>query len=571
MLFAALPILLAAAVSAAPFERRGLAQIKSNCAHDVSYSFDDGPYIYHNEILDAFDSHTNAKASFFINGNNYGCIYDTANVAAIRRSYEEGHLIASHTWSHAALDTLTHAQIDYEIQRLDEALVKIIGVKPKFLRPPYGSINEDAATYIQNTYGKTIVLWSDDSGDSTGGSAQQSYDMYNGFANAANAGNRSPHMALSHETQEAAIQAIRMGSVTRLANAGINLQTVAKCTDDESPYFPVGGYGTRDSTWTCTGTFTPTTPTNPNNPTCASRYTSVAGDNCVNIGAKYGLTGAQISAANSFVNCNDIWVGTNLCIPPGGTPPTSTTSATQPAPTCVSRYTSVAGDNCVNIGAKYGLSGAQISAANSFVNCNDIWVGTNLCIPPGGTGPTSSTTSSSTPAPTCVSRYTSVAGDNCVNIGAKYGLSGAQISAANSFVNCNDIWVGTNLCIPPGGTGPTSTTSSTPPAPTCVSTYTSVAGDNCASIGTKFGLTGNQILAANTFLNCNDIWTNTSICIPPGGSSSTTCTLTISSTAGATCDSIGAQYGVSGAQIKTWNDFLTCNDIWANTPVCVRH
>lgn len=37
-------------------------------------------------------------------------------------------------WSHAALDTLTHAQIDYEIQRLDEALVKIIGVKPKFLR-----------------------------------------------------------------------------------------------------------------------------------------------------------------------------------------------------------------------------------------------------------------------------------------------------------------------------------------------------------------------------------------------------------------------------------------------------
>jgi len=207
--------------------------------------------------------------------------------------------------------------------------------------------------------------------------------MYNGFATAANAGNRQPHMALSHETQQAAIQAIRMGSVDRLAEAGLNLQTVAQCTDDQNPYFLVGGYGTRDSTWTCTGTFTPTTPTNPNNPTCASRYNSVAGDTCASIGTKFGLTAAQISAANTFVNCGDIWANTNLCIPPGGTPPTSTTSATQPAPTCVSRYTSVAGDNCVNIGAKYGLTGTQISTANSFVNCNDIWVGTNLCIPPG--------------------------------------------------------------------------------------------------------------------------------------------------------------------------------------------
>ena len=42
--------------------------------------------------------------------------------------------IASHTWSHADLQTLSHDQIDYEIQRLDEAFVKILGVRPKFLR-----------------------------------------------------------------------------------------------------------------------------------------------------------------------------------------------------------------------------------------------------------------------------------------------------------------------------------------------------------------------------------------------------------------------------------------------------
>jgi len=41
---------------------------------------------------------------------------------------------ASHTWSHANLQSLSHDQIDYEIQRLDEAFVKILGVRPKFLR-----------------------------------------------------------------------------------------------------------------------------------------------------------------------------------------------------------------------------------------------------------------------------------------------------------------------------------------------------------------------------------------------------------------------------------------------------
>ncbi|KAG8770790.1 hypothetical protein FRC16_006221, partial [Serendipita sp. 398] len=44
--------------------------------------------------------------------------------------------------SHRNLATLSEAEIDYEIQRLDEAFIKILGVRPKFLRPPYGGIDE---------------------------------------------------------------------------------------------------------------------------------------------------------------------------------------------------------------------------------------------------------------------------------------------------------------------------------------------------------------------------------------------------------------------------------------------
>jgi peptidoglycan/xylan/chitin deacetylase (PgdA/CDA1 family) len=81
-----------------------------------------------------------------------GCSYDDANVQAIRQSYEAGHQIAHHTWAHIDLTTLSYDQIDEQINRLNDAFVRILGVKPKVFRPPYGSINDDIATYLKDKY-----------------------------------------------------------------------------------------------------------------------------------------------------------------------------------------------------------------------------------------------------------------------------------------------------------------------------------------------------------------------------------------------------------------------------------
>jgi hypothetical protein len=154
-------------------------------------------------------------------------------------------------------------------------------------------------------------MWSDDSGDSTGGSAQSSYDFYNSFASQ---GPGQPHMALSHETEPAGIGALRMGTVGLLSRAGINLQTVAQCLDSEA-YEYVGEYGQRDSTWYCGGTWQPGTPpppptsttsSAPPSGTCASTYTSVADDTCSSIEQHFGLPSGSILASNYFLNCNDI-------------------------------------------------------------------------------------------------------------------------------------------------------------------------------------------------------------------------------------------------------------------------
>lgn len=75
----------------------------------VALTYDDGPDIYTNEIVDLLNSR-GAKATFFITGinNGKGAIDTTpAWNAVIKKMYSGGHQLASHTWSHADLSTLT--------------------------------------------------------------------------------------------------------------------------------------------------------------------------------------------------------------------------------------------------------------------------------------------------------------------------------------------------------------------------------------------------------------------------------------------------------------------------------
>ena len=66
--------------------RRGTV---TNCDGDMAYTFDDGPYLWHDEINALFQKH-DAKTTMFVNGLNYGCIYAEDNVKSLRASYDAG-------------------------------------------------------------------------------------------------------------------------------------------------------------------------------------------------------------------------------------------------------------------------------------------------------------------------------------------------------------------------------------------------------------------------------------------------------------------------------------------------
>lgn len=122
----------------------------------VAITFDDGPSKYTQTLLDGLKAR-DAKCTFFIvgqNAANYG--------STVKRAWEEGHEIASHTYDHANLNTLSGSAITSTLSKTDAALDKALGFDLKYnLRPPYGNANSS----VLNTVGTPCFYWSVDTRD----------------------------------------------------------------------------------------------------------------------------------------------------------------------------------------------------------------------------------------------------------------------------------------------------------------------------------------------------------------------------------------------------------------------
>ncbi|KAI9610520.1 hypothetical protein H4Q26_006662 [Puccinia striiformis f. sp. tritici PST-130] len=115
----------------------------------AALTFDDGPYDYQNQIADYLHNR-GINGTFFVNGNNYDCIYDEQYVQRLKRTFAQGHLIGSHTWSHPNISTLSAPQLNQQLDLVERALMKILGVKPKFFRAPYGEHNKQSLDIWQS-------------------------------------------------------------------------------------------------------------------------------------------------------------------------------------------------------------------------------------------------------------------------------------------------------------------------------------------------------------------------------------------------------------------------------------
>jgi LysM repeat protein len=136
---------------------------------------------------------------------------------------------------------------------------------------------------------------------------------------------------------------------------------------------------------------------------------------------------------------------------PSGT--TTVVAGRTPASTG-STHTVVSGDTCGAIATRYGITTAELRAANRAINegCTNLVPGQELRIPGGAGG---GSTGAGTAAPTATPRpggtrtYTVKSGDNCYDIGQSFGVTEAAIIAANGLdAECRSLRVGQELIIP---------------------------------------------------------------------------------------------------------------------------
>lgn len=76
----------------------GVAIFACTKSNTVAITFDDGPYIFGDTLLNilaAYNNGAGAKATFFMNGNNWDTLESQA--AYVKRAYDEGHHLGSHT------------------------------------------------------------------------------------------------------------------------------------------------------------------------------------------------------------------------------------------------------------------------------------------------------------------------------------------------------------------------------------------------------------------------------------------------------------------------------------------
>ncbi|KAI8921486.1 hypothetical protein BC831DRAFT_515252 [Entophlyctis helioformis] len=163
---------------------------------DWGLSFDDGPSPSTPALLDELKKR-NVKATFFV-------------------------VDPLHSWSHPALTTRTNDQVLAEILFNAQIIKEVIGVTPRFVRPPYGDIDERVRTILRNM-GMTIAMWSFDTNDGSGAT-----DVVQKMTQRASTGPRNGPITLEHDLYAAAV-AQAPGAMDAIIANNYKITTIAQC------------------------------------------------------------------------------------------------------------------------------------------------------------------------------------------------------------------------------------------------------------------------------------------------------------------------------------------------------
>jgi len=126
----------------------------------IALTFDDGPSKANTPRLLDMLAKRGIKVTFFVLGE---CV--EANPDLLKREIAEGHEIGNHSWDHPNLAKKSDEAVRAQLQRTQDVVFEVTGIKPKILRPPYGSFTDRQKKWAHEQFGFNVILWTVDPND----------------------------------------------------------------------------------------------------------------------------------------------------------------------------------------------------------------------------------------------------------------------------------------------------------------------------------------------------------------------------------------------------------------------
>ncbi|KAI8331491.1 chitin deacetylase [Chlamydoabsidia padenii] len=196
-------------------------------------TYDDGPNCSHNAFYDYLQQQ-DLKASMFYIGSNvidwpYGAM----------RGVRDGHHVASHTWSHRMMTTLTNQELVAEFYYTQKAIKLATGLTPRYWRAPYGDV-DDRVRWIATQMNLTSILWDYDTNDWSAGTTetvQQVQASYDEFIQMGSNGTMSTHgnIVLTHEIANVTMS-LALTNLPKIMQNYKHVVNVATCQNITYPY-----------------------------------------------------------------------------------------------------------------------------------------------------------------------------------------------------------------------------------------------------------------------------------------------------------------------------------------------
>lgn len=166
------------------------------------------------------------------------------------------------------------------------------------------------------------------------------------------------------------------------------------------------------------------------------------------------------------------------------------------------------GETLIGIAKAYGVTVDELSKYNGITDPSIIRVGLELLIP-GGARPSGAqygTPASPDVLPAGNGYYTVRQGDTLESIAQRNNMSLADLMRLNGLSNSRFVWVGQQLRLSARVDAPTVTADQTERSDVAGSIHVVQQGDTLASIGEQYGISIQDLMAANGLPNASFIW-----------------------------------------------------------------